>query len=73
MKEMKWGVFIEGIKIPSVCEGNRCPFYEYGDQSGPDCCRIQIAQGVDPFKTVLHDMSKCPRRPCEAHPRSDNV
>ena len=68
---MARGVFIEGIKIPTACEGNRCPFYEYGDQSGPDCCRIQIAQGVSPFKTVLHDMSKCPMRPCEAHKKEE--
>lgn len=72
MKEMKRGVFIEGIRIPSACAGSRCPFYKYGDQSGPDYCMIQVAQGISPFNTRL-DISACPLKPCEAHPRSDNV
>lgn len=72
MKGMKRGVFIEGIKKPTACASNRCPFYECGDQSGPDCCRVQVAQGISPFNTRL-DISVCPLKPCEAHPRSDNV
>ena len=70
MTVMKQGVFIEGIRVPSACAGNRCPFYKYGDQSGPDYCMIQVAQGVSPFSTKLNILD-CPMKHCEAHKRED--
>lgn len=63
------GVFIPELPLPSACDGRCCPFYDYGDQSGPDCCRIQVALGVSPFETKLHDLSNCPLRPCQVLPR----
>ena len=69
MSDIKNGVFIEGLTVPSVCSGRTCPFYEYGDQSGPDYCIIQAAITRDYFKTVLHDMKKCPLHPCTAKER----
>lgn len=58
------GVFIEGIRKPDACAGNRCPFYVYGDMSGPDYCQIQVAQGVSPFSTKLH-IEDCPLKECQ--------
>ena len=66
------GIFIEGIRRPVACESRLCPFYQDGDMSGPDYCMIQYAQGVSAFKTVLHDMEKCPCHPCSAEPRYQN-
>ena len=64
MDDIKKGVFIEGLTVPHICSGRTCPFYKYGDQSGPDYCVIQTVTMRDPFKNVLHDMEKCPLHPC---------